>query len=53
MRPIVTDVAWSVCRSVTIVSHEKTAESIEMLFSLWARVGSSNHVLHISPTWRI
>jgi len=33
MRPIATDeVAWSVCRSVTIVSTAKTAEPTEMPF---------------------
>ena len=35
MRSIVTDrVAWSVCRSVTLVSPAKTAESIETTFGL-------------------
>ena len=47
MRPIVTDrVAWfvgrSVCRSVTVVSQEKTVEPIHIPFGLWA---SRNHVL--------
>ena len=36
MQHVVTDgVAWSVCRSVTIVSPAKTAEVIEMLFGVW------------------
>jgi len=41
MRSIVRDpVAWSVCRSVTLVSPTKTAEPIEMPFGLrtgWAK----------------
>jgi len=46
MRSIVTDrVAWSVGRSVTLVSHTKTAEPIEMPFGLWARMDPRNHVL--------
>jgi len=46
MRPIVTDaVAWSVSLSVTVVSHAKTAEPIEMSFGLWTRVGQRNRVL--------
>jgi len=40
-RPVVTDgVAWSVCRSVTIVSHVKAAELTEMSFGCglgWAQ----------------
>jgi len=44
MRLIVTDrIAWSL--SVVAVSPAKTAESIEMPFGLWARMGPSNHVL--------
>jgi len=44
MWPIVTDrVAWSVSLSVTLVSPAKTAESIEMLFGLWARIGRNKH----------
>ena len=40
LRPILTHgVAWSVCRSVTIVSPTKAAEPIEMPFGLWTRVG--------------
>ena len=47
MWPIVTDgVAWSVCRSVTIVSPAKTAAPIEMLFGMWTRVDPRNRVLH-------
>ena len=51
MRPIVTDrVAWSVGRflslSVTVVSHVKTAEPIDVPFGLRTRVGSRNHVLY-------
>jgi len=39
MRPVVTDrVAWSVGRSVTLVSHAKMAQRIEMPFGLWTRV---------------
>ena len=38
-------VAWSVCRSVTVVSPAKAAEPIEMPFGLWARMGRMNHVL--------
>ena len=40
MQPIVTDrVAWSVCRSVTLVSAAKTAAPIEMPFGsrTWVR----------------
>jgi len=50
MRPTVTDrVAWSVGRSVTLVSHAKTAAPIEMSFGLWARMGRRNHVLDQGP----
>jgi len=56
MRPIVTDgVAWSVCRSVTIVNPAKTAKPIELQFGMLSLVGQ-NHVLdgvHIGATWRI
>ena len=50
MRPIVTDrVAWSVgrfvCLSVTVVSHVKTAEPIDVPFGLRTRVGARNRVL--------
>jgi len=37
MRPIFTDVAWSVGLSVTIVSPVKTAEPIDMSFGLWTQ----------------
>jgi len=50
MRPIVTDrVASSVGLSITLVSHAKTAEPIEMPSGLWARMGSRNHVSDGSP----
>jgi len=50
MRPVVRDrVAWSVCRSVTLVSLAKTAGPIEMLFGLRTRVGPRNHVLDGGP----
>jgi len=46
MRPIVTDVPWSVspcvCLLVAIVSPTKTAEPIEVPFGLLARVGPTN-----------
>jgi len=49
MRPIVTDVAWSVSLSVglsvTIVMPAKMAELIEMPFGLWTHVGPRNYVL--------
>jgi len=46
MRSIVRDrVAWSVCRSVTLVSPAKTAEPIEMPFGLMTWVGPRDHVL--------
>jgi len=34
-----------VCQSVTVVSHAKTAELIEMPFGLRTQVGPGNHVL--------
>jgi len=44
MQPIDTDrVAWSVCRSVTLVSPAKTTQPIEMPFGLWTRMGPRNH----------
>jgi len=50
MRFIVTDrVAWSVGRSVTLVSPAKTAEPIKMPFGLRTRVGPGNHVLDGGP----
>ena len=38
-----------VCRSVTLVSPAKTAETIEIPFGLRTRVGPGNHVLDGSP----
>ena len=55
MRPIVTDVPWSVyvcvsvCPLVITTSCAKTAELIEMPFGLWTRVSSRNHVLGPDP----
>jgi len=50
MQPIATDgVAYSVSRSVTIVSHAKMAESTEMPFALWTLMGPNNHVLDRGP----
>jgi len=50
MRLIVTEqVAWSVSRSVTLVSPAKMAEPIEMPFGLRTRVGPRNHVLDGGP----
>jgi len=37
-------IAWSVCRSVTVVSPAKTAEPIEMPFWMLSRVDPINHV---------
>ena len=54
MRPILTDgVAWSVGRSVTLVSPAKTAAPIELPFGLRTWVGPGNHVLDgaQSPPW--
>ena len=57
MRSIVTDrVTWSVGRSVTVtlVSHAKPAEPIEMPFGLITRVGPGNHELldgGLDPPW--
>jgi len=39
MRPIITDVAWSVSCFVTIVSRPNTAEPVKMPFGLRTRVG--------------
>ena len=39
-------VAWSVCHSVTLVSHAKVAEMIKLPFVFQTRVGPMNHVLH-------
>jgi len=50
MRPTVADrIAWSVGRSVTLVSPSKMAELIEMPFGLRTRVGPGNHVLDGPP----
>ena len=51
MRPIVTDVLWSVsaCPLVTTRSCTKTAEPIEMLFRLWTWVDPMNHGLGGGP----
>jgi len=52
----VTDqVAWSVCRSATLVSPAKTAELMDMPFGLRTRVGPANHVLHggPDPAWEV
>jgi len=51
MRPIATDVEWSVCTSVylclldTTMNRAKTVEPIDLPFELWTRVGPRNHVL--------
>ena len=53
MRPIATDVAWSVCvfqcLSVTTMSCAETAEPVEMPFAAWTRVGPTNHYLGPGP----
>jgi len=56
MWPIVTDKSiyasiteMEEVRSVTIVSAAKMAESIEMPFRLWTRVGPRNNVLDGGP----
>jgi len=50
MRSTVTDrEAWSVGLSVTLVSHAKMGEPIEMQFGLRTRVGPENHVLDWGP----
>ena len=38
-------VCWSACLSVTTASPVKTAEQIEMPFSMWTRVGPRNYAL--------
>ena len=38
-----------VCQSVTLVSHVKTVELIQMLFGLRTLVGPGNHVLDGGP----
>jgi len=52
MWPIVTDVAWSVGLSVTVMSLAKTAELIEMPFGVWTRVGPRKHALGGGVLWR-
>jgi len=51
MWPVTDRVAWSVGRSVTLVSIAKMAASapIEMPFDLRTRVGPRNHVLDGGP----
>jgi len=50
MQSVATDgVAWSVGRSVTLVSPAKTDEPIEMPFALRTGVGPGNHVLDGGP----
>ena len=57
MRPIVTDgVAWSVSLSVgvlslTVVSHAKTAEPIQMPFGLWTLVAEGS-MCYMGAHWR-
>jgi len=49
---IVTDpwVAWSVCRSITLVNAAKTSEPIEMPFGLRTQVGPGrDQVLDVGP----
>jgi len=42
-------VCLSVSLSVTVVSHAKSADPIDMPFGLWTRVGTRNHVLDGDP----
>jgi len=42
-------VCLSIGRSVTMLSHAKTAEPIEMPFAVWTRVGQRNHVSDGGP----
>ena len=57
MRPVATDVAWSVCLCVCLldstVSPTETAEPIEMPFGFWTRVGPRNHVIGGGPYLRL
>jgi len=54
MRPIATDVvAYSVGRSVTIVSYAKMAEPTKMPFGLWTLMGPNNHVLDRGPVFHM
>jgi len=54
MRPVVTDLAWSVyvayclCLLLTTMSSAKTDESIEMPFEVRTRVDPRNHVLGVA-----
>jgi len=50
---LLTQVAWSVYLSVTLVSCAKMAAPIEMLFGLRTAVGPRNHVLDVVqiPPW--
>jgi len=45
-------VGRSVCLSVTVLSHAKTAEPIEMRFGLRTRVGPKKRALGESAHWR-
>jgi len=50
MQPVIADrVAWSVGRSITLVSPAKMAEPLKMQFGFRTRVGSTNHVLDGGP----
>ena len=51
MRPIVTDVPWSLCVCVldTNMSCAKTAKQIEMPFGMWTVMGSKNYALCGGP----
>jgi len=40
MRPVATDLAWSVCLLDTAMNPTKTAVPIQMPFGLWTRVGA-------------
>jgi len=52
---VATDVAWSVFISVclldTTTSCAKTAESVEMPFGLYTRVGPRNHTLDVLDSY--
>ena len=53
MRPIVTDVSWSVCVSVCVClsaghdreSHKNGLTDRDAVFGLWTPIGPTNHVL--------
>jgi len=57
MRPIVTDVSWSVCVSVCVClsaghdreSHKNGFTDRDAVFGLWTPIGPTNHVLCGSP----